>query len=246
MHLSTLPYQFLANFKNHIGTYLIIILNVISFGFQDHSFNVRSLLSEGANFAPYSLTNQPYRLISSVFLHGGFIHLIINLYNLYFVGKTVEEKVGVIQFLHLYFFYGITASIASCQFNLFTISVGASGAIFGSYAFLFLKEWNESNTQRKSLLINFIIFAFINTIFIRHLNIDVYAHLGGTLAGACSFILLQVFQKSTTSLLLWVLPIGLYFFIPNTQPQYYSAYNYTIQKDDHIRSALNSYYFVSS
>lgn len=72
---------------------------------------------------------EPWRLITAVFLHGSFEHLIFNMLGLFFFAPILEEYVGSRKFLYLYFGAGLFASIVAALFYPFAL--GASGALFG-------------------------------------------------------------------------------------------------------------------
>lgn len=75
---------------------------------------------------------QAWRLVSSVFLHSGFLHLALNMLSLYFLGSFVEASFGRGRFLALYLLSGLSGGIAYLYFGGFVSpAVGASGAIFG-------------------------------------------------------------------------------------------------------------------
>jgi len=86
---------------------------------------------------------EPYRLITSMFLHGGFIHLFLNMFALFIFGPDIERVLGKVRYLFLYFFSGVAADFAHAYFIaslyphprlLITPSIGASGAIYGVMA----------------------------------------------------------------------------------------------------------------
>ena len=82
--------------------------------------------------------HQPWRFISSIFLHGGLAHLILNLFALALFGSILEKFVGEKRFLLVFFLTGILANLASIFF--YNSSLGASGAIFGVIgALVFIK-----------------------------------------------------------------------------------------------------------
>jgi rhomboid protease GluP len=73
-----------------------------------------------------------YRLISSMFLHTGLIHIAVNMLALYFLGSFAEQIFGAGRFFALYLVGGIAGGVAYLYFGEFTTpAVGASGAIFG-------------------------------------------------------------------------------------------------------------------
>lgn len=87
-------------------------------------------------FDPLLATQEPWRFITSMFLHGGYMHIFFNAYALFLFGSIVERKMSPTQFLLLYFASGIIGGLAYYATYLFGIipaipALGASGAIFG-------------------------------------------------------------------------------------------------------------------
>ena len=78
------------------------------------------------------LNGEYWRLLTVVLVHAGILHLAFNMYALYIVGPTVEALYGRWRFLFLYLACGAAGSTASFVFSDAAVSVGASGAIFGS------------------------------------------------------------------------------------------------------------------
>src|SRR4051794_30333980 len=94
------------------------------------STNPQVLLALGADYPPLVQQGEYWRLVTSLFLHIGLLHLVLNGWALYQLGGLFEILLGSGPLLVVYFVSGIAGSIAS---NLFThaLSAGASGAIFG-------------------------------------------------------------------------------------------------------------------
>jgi rhomboid protease GluP len=79
---------------------------------------------------------QPWRLLTSIFLHAGITHLLLNMLALYFLGSFAEASFGRGRFFALYLLSGLAGGIAYLYVSAFTDNfaqpaVGASGAIFG-------------------------------------------------------------------------------------------------------------------
>ena len=73
-----------------------------------------------------------FRLISSIFLHGGIFHLLCNMYSLYILGPQLESFFGKTKFVVIYIISGVIGNLLSMTFlQDGVVSVGASGAIFG-------------------------------------------------------------------------------------------------------------------
>ncbi|HEV7508198.1 MAG TPA: rhomboid family intramembrane serine protease [Thermoanaerobaculia bacterium] len=150
------------------------------------STSTQVLLALGADYPPLVQQGEYWRLVTSLFLHIGFLHLALNGWALYQLGGLFELLLGSGRLLLVYFVSGIVGSIAS---NLFThaLSAGASGAIFGIMGAIiaFLAKRRENLTpQAKSLLMQLLLWAGIN-VFLGFTTpgIDNAAHLGGCAAG---------------------------------------------------------------
>lgn len=145
-----------------------------------------SLLNWGANFRPYTLDGEPWRLFTACFIHIGIIHLLMNMYALLYIGVLLEPILGRTYYLTAYILSGIIASAVSLWWHDFTVSAGASGAIFGMYGvFLALLSTNIiDKEQRKSLLSSIGIFVVYNLVYGFKDGIDNAAHIGGLLSGA--------------------------------------------------------------
>ena len=76
---------------------------------------------------------RPVTLVTSMFLHGGWLHIIGNMLFLFAFGKSLEDAMGHSKFLAFYVICGVAAGIAHVALNLYTTlpTVGASGAIAG-------------------------------------------------------------------------------------------------------------------
>ncbi|MPQ44041.1 rhomboid family intramembrane serine protease [Clostridium tarantellae] len=125
-----------------------------------------------------------YRLITSMFLHGGLLHLAFNMYALYALGDTIEMIYGRVKYIIIYFFSGIMASIFSTIFASRYIGVGASGAIFGLLGAALVYAFYEKHRIGKHFFTNIIVVILTNAfIGLSIPNIDNSAHLGGLISG---------------------------------------------------------------
>lgn len=92
----------------------------------------------GAQYGPLITKNgEWFRIVTAMFMHGGFLHLAFNMYALYILGNYVEAIYGPARFVSYYFISGIVGNIATHLFYYDALSVGASGAIFGLVGTLF-------------------------------------------------------------------------------------------------------------
>ncbi|MCC9166400.1 rhomboid family intramembrane serine protease [Pontibacter harenae] len=178
--------------KDYVVTPLILDLNLLLFilmtlsGAGFLTFESEDLLSWGANFKPLVLEGDWWRLMTNVFLHGGIMHLVMNMAALLFVGSLLEPYLGKVKFAVLYLTLGLAASLTSIWWYDRTISVGASGAIFGLYGFVIalLTVKALPGQMNKSLLITSGLFVAINLVMgLAGAGIDNGAHIGGLAAG---------------------------------------------------------------
>ncbi len=163
---------------------LMYLLMVIS-GLGVISFQGIDLLHWGANYRPLVVKGEWWRLVSSIFLHGGLIHLLANMIGLIFVGIFLEPVLGRVKYALIYLSTGIIASCASAFWHPATVSIGASGAIFGLYglfmAFLLFKIFPKD--FNRTFLVSTIIFVGYNLLMGLTGGIDNAAHIGGLVSG---------------------------------------------------------------
>ncbi|MGO4772366.1 rhomboid family intramembrane serine protease [Flavobacterium sp. W22_SRS_FK3] len=168
-----------------ININLIVFIIMVFAGFGFISFKGKDLLEIGANFKPLVADGQWWRLLTSVFLHGGLMHLISNMFGLYIVGLFVEPIVGKTKYFLIYLSTGILASLSSIGWHEATVSVGASGAIFGLYGiFIALLLFKVFPPQLSKAFLSFsLIFVGYNLLMGLMGGIDNAAHIGGLLSG---------------------------------------------------------------
>lgn len=77
----------------------------------------------------FDIMIRPWTLLTSMFLHGGFNHILFNMYVLFIFGPLIEQRIGSKRFITMYFVSGLLAAFVS-QF-IYPAALGASGAIMG-------------------------------------------------------------------------------------------------------------------
>ncbi len=147
-------------------------------------------LAWGANFGPATQDGQWWRLVSALFLHFGLIHLALNMWALWDVGRLMEQLLGRWRFALLYLGSGVLGNLLSLvvQGNV-AVSGGASGAIFSLYGALLVFLWRERRQVDRSEFRWFFGAAVVFTVFALVMGqlvpgIDNAAHMGGLIAGA--------------------------------------------------------------
>ncbi len=130
-----------------------------------------------------------YRLITSGFLHFGFIHIALNMFFLYVLGPMLEPPLGRIRFLLLYLASLFGGSLGVILLDKGGISGGASGAVFGLLTAAAIGQWRRginpmSTGIGATLLLNLVITFAIP-------GISIGGHLGGIVAGGiCGWFML--------------------------------------------------------
>lgn len=116
-----------------VATLVILALNVAVFllmTFAGGSMNPDVLLNFGASYGPYFRRGEYWRIVMPMFLHIGWLHLLVNSYALYILGPILEKVYGYGRFSLLYVLMGMGSSFLSMKLSQ-NVAAGASGAIFG-------------------------------------------------------------------------------------------------------------------
>jgi rhomboid protease GluP len=167
-------------------TYIFIFIQIAMFSMlemQGGSTDTTTLIKFGAKFNPYIIDGEWWRFFVPIFLHIGFLHLVMNTIALYFIGTLVENVFGNFRFLFIYIFAGVTGVIASFIFSPI-VSAGASGAIYGCFGallyFCLIYPKLFFRTMGTSV---FMVLAFNLILGFSFSIIDNAAHLGGLAGG---------------------------------------------------------------
>ncbi|MGY0692917.1 rhomboid family intramembrane serine protease [Virgibacillus sp. FSP13] len=179
-------------------TYLLLIVNVLMFlmlELNGGSTSTQTLIDFGGKYNPAIMDGEWWRIITSMFLHIGLLHLFMNMLALYYLGTAVERIYGSWRFTFIYFLAGMGAGVASFAMTT-NVSAGASGALFGLFgALLFFGLIHKKiffQTMGKGILvligINIIFGFFVETI-------DNSAHIGGLLMGFLATAIISLPKK---------------------------------------------------
>lgn len=205
-----------------IATGVLIAINVgvwllqVASGVSATDASSRALIAWGGNVPLYTLTGDTWRLLTAMFLHGGIVHLGLNMYVLAFTAPLVEYEFGTARMLAIYLAGGLLASCASAWWAetratpanmvaLVTVSVGASGAVmalFGSLVaglvvptprFAHLPKHQQPGLNKgllQAVAINIGMGFLIK-------GVDNSAHVGGLLGGIVVGLLMAVAPAAT-------------------------------------------------
>lgn len=141
-----------------VATAVLVGLNVgvwllqVASGVSPSDPSSLQLVQWGGDLPLYTLTGDTWRLLTGMFLHGGIVHLALNMYVLFFTAPQVEIEFGTLRMLGIYFAGGLLASCASVAWHaagvtpddpagLLTVSIGASGAVMALFGALLTGLW---------------------------------------------------------------------------------------------------------
>lgn len=157
--------------------------------------NIESLVAWGANYGPRTLGGQWWRLVTHLFLHCHPVHILMNMWVLWDVGRLMERLVGHTAMAMIYFLAGVAGGMASVAFHPNVVSAGASGAIFGIIGALFGLLLHARDVvpparlqQLRSAIIAMVIFSVF---FGMSVQVDNAAHAGGAIAGLLAGLILM-------------------------------------------------------
>jgi membrane associated rhomboid family serine protease len=138
------------------------------------------LIGWGADYGRAIAAGEYYRMFTSMFLHYGIVHLLMNMWALWILGRTLEAVLGPARFLALYLLAGLGGSVAVYYFAPNTLTAGASGAIFGLFAALFvvLRKMGRDTSSVVPVIVLNVVFTFAVP------GISIAGHLGGLVVGA--------------------------------------------------------------
>lgn len=187
--------------KKPFVTYTLIIimfvLMILMSVFGSGSTSINTLKKFGALIKD----KNPIGLISSMFLHIGLIHFILNAWALKILGEQTESFYGHIKMLIIFIYSGIVGNLLSLiLMPSNTISAGASGAIFGLMGSILYFALNQrtymAEALRKQILPVIIVNLMLGFVIS---GINMYAHLGGLIGGMIISIALGVKYKTSKS-----------------------------------------------
>lgn len=177
------------NWKSYLRFYpvtcLILAANIIMFviGLFDRSVIYTFILT---NMEPFA--SEYWRLVSSMFLHGDFMHLLSNGFAILVFAPPLERLLGHWRYLLLYLGSGVIGNIISLEVYRQSMepqfSLGASGAIYGVYgAFLYIAlfQRNMMDESSRKTLYSILMVGIVFSLMVARINW--IAHFGGLIGG---------------------------------------------------------------
>ena len=143
-----------------------------------------SLLFRWILYGPLVAHGGWYRLVTSMFLHASLIHIGFNMYALWLIGTSVEQYLGPVRYVGLYFVSGLAGSAGALLWSPLTPSLGASGAVFGVLGAMMILEWQITGRLAGNAMTWIVINLVIDFVYNGFGgNISIGAHIGGAIGG---------------------------------------------------------------
>jgi rhomboid protease GluP len=216
----------ITNILIAINIVLYLLCAISSGNFVD--IDLETLLDFGAmNGLLVVAKEQWIRVFSAMFLHGGVMHIAMNMISLYIVGRVVEIYFGKVAFLILYITTGLVGAMVSLYIHTNSVGMGASGAIFGIFGAMigfFVAHKDHLGNRGKEIFNEFGTILALNLFLgLSVSSIDMSAHIGGLIVGLVGGFIIAKYPKA-----LWIytasIIVLLYIFVGVLESHYVQVY----------------------
>lgn len=222
----------------------LFIMQVLT-GADANNPSTESLLKWGANALPLTMTDDPWRLVSSAFLHIGLMHLLFNGFAMYFFGQIAEPMFGSAKFLALFLLAAIGGNLLNSYVTWQSIldgtgqpglSAGASGGIMGIGAALLMAALLKISVNGLVLnLKSLILIMGINLVYgFAVPGIDNAGHIGGAVTGLVIALAIGIVHRQRTAALMQAVTLNHSRYQANSQNNIQSTIQSTIQNNEQI------------
>ncbi|MGZ4461330.1 MAG: rhomboid family intramembrane serine protease [Gaiellaceae bacterium] len=174
-----------------IGINVLVYLATIASGAGVNA-NSGRIYEKGALFGPYVATGDYWRLLTSAFMHYGPLHLLMNMWVLWWIGGPLEERLGRARFIALYIVSGLAGSAGALLNTPCSPTVGASGAIFGLFGAALVLE-RQGVFVFGGSVIGVIVLNLAFTFAVPGISIG--GHVGGLAGGAVGTLAMSRFGR---------------------------------------------------
>ena len=178
--------------RKHLATYIIAGVTTLYWLVQVFTFGSsvatgQNLWNAGALFGNWIVTVDPgqiWRLITPVFVHLSWMHILLNMFTLVFIGRMIEEIFGSLRFVGIYFLSSIFAYSCVFFFQNNTMTAGASTAIFGIFGAIGTLGYFTGDPRLKEIGKSFIALIVINLLLnLLQTDVSIVGHIGGVVGG---------------------------------------------------------------
>lgn len=189
------------------GLYIATVLANMRAGGGAMDLDGRTLLDFGAKYGPAIAGGEWWRLITAGFLHGGVLHILMNMWVLFDLGAQVEEMFGGARYLLVYLVSNVTGFTASL-FLLPALSIGASAAIFGLIGAMIAMGVRERTSRGQAIRRLYVRWAIYGLLLSLIPGTDWAAHVGGIAGGFLVGIIVGTPGYSATMERVWQIAAG--------------------------------------
>jgi rhomboid protease GluP len=174
----------LKNSRRFMPTYILIGINIIVYAYT--SFLSGNIIETSDNvvlafgqYNPAILNGEVWRFFTAMFVHGSVVHIFGNMFFLLIFGLRAEDMFDIKEYLLIYFLSGLTGGFLTYFVWFNSLSVGASGAIFGVLGATIIYVRRAIGQS----IITALMYAFFLFMINTGPNVNIYAHLGGLVTG---------------------------------------------------------------
>lgn len=161
---------------NYLGVYLLKL----------NYDQISSMIVLGADYKMFTLgLGQFWRLLTYGFVHGGLLHLLMNMYSLYILGSFLEPSIGSKKYAFILLSSIIGGGLVNAIFSANSILVGISGGLYGLMAIYFISAYQSGYLNRASIIQIILLNLMINFMA----NVSILAHFGGFIVGVVSYLI---------------------------------------------------------
>ncbi len=187
-----------------LGFTVICILVYLAMVFAGAHFanpHNQALIAWGGNYRPLTVNGQGWRLLTGLFVHGGLLHLVMNMIALADIGHVLEQKIGRRMLLVIFLLSGLFGGLCSLMWHPMSVGVGASGAIMGLagalLVWLILPKLERGAEMERKVQVRALVMGLSLTLAVGAFSqrIDNAAHAGGLLAGVVLGAVVYVIDK---------------------------------------------------
>ncbi|MCB0882021.1 MAG: rhomboid family intramembrane serine protease [Thermoleophilia bacterium] len=174
-------------------TIALIVVNVVAFVFEyiragNGPIDSGLLFDMGGVYGPAIAHGEPWRLLTGGFLHGGTLHIVLNMMALWFIGTILEDGIGAVNTALIYLAAVLWGSAGAVLMDPTTVTVGASGGVFGLMGALLVVARQQGVRELTTSLVFTLAINLVFTFAVPGISIG--GHIGGLLGGVVACLLL--------------------------------------------------------
>jgi membrane associated rhomboid family serine protease len=187
-------------FESTPATYILIAINAIVFLVEIasgagglFSTKITQFIADFGLYGPSVAEGEWYRLVTNGFLHLGILHIGFNMFLLLILGRLLEPALGTLRFLALYFAALLAGSFGALVLDPNSLTVGASGAVFGLAAAVFVIARGRGMNELAGEIGFLIVFNLVWSFLVPHISVG--GHVGGLIGGAICALAIVAGEK---------------------------------------------------